>query len=51
MDDKAESILNNIKTQKKKKHKNLDKIKQLERELVEINYSNKPDKLQNALKS
>ena len=43
-------ILNKIKSEKKKKNKNLDKIKQLEIILVNIKYANDPIKLQNALK-
>ena len=42
------SLLSKIKSEKK--NKNFDKVKNLEIELVEIKYSNKPDKLQNALK-
>ena len=43
-------LLNKIKSEKKKKYKNIDKIKQLEILLVQINYADKPDKLENALK-
>ena len=43
-------LLNKIKSEKKKKYKNLDKIKQLEILLVRIKYADKPDKLQSALK-
>ena len=50
MDDKMKSLLNTIKYEKKKKNKNIDKIKELEIELVKIKYSNKPDKLQSASK-
>ena len=42
------SVLNKIKTEKKKK--NLDKIKQLEIIFVKGIYANNPDKLQNVLK-
>ena len=49
IDDKLKTLLNEIKSQKKKK-KNIDKIKELEIELLKIKYSNKPDKLENALK-
>ena len=35
-------ILNKIKTEKKKKNKNLDKTKQLEILLVNIKYANDP---------
>ena len=41
-------LLNKIKTEKK--NKNLDKIKQLEIELVNIKYAKDPNKLQSALK-
>ena len=50
MGDKMKSLLNKIKSEKKKKKKTVDKIKQLKIELVKIKYSNKPDKLQNVLK-
>ena len=43
-------LFNKIKTEKKKKNKNLDKIKQLEIELVKIKYANNPKKLQSELK-
>ena len=43
-------LLNKIKSEKKKKNKNIDKIKQLEILLVNIKYANNPDKLQSALK-
>ena len=43
-------LLNKIKSEKKKKYKNLDKIKQLEILLVRIKYADKPDKLQSELK-
>ena len=43
-------LLNIIKSEKKKKNKNLDKIKQLEILLVNIKYGNDPNKLQSALK-
>ena len=43
MDDKMKWLWNKIKSEKKKK--NIDKINELEIELVEIKYSNKPDKL------
>ena len=50
MDDKIKSLLNEIKSQKKKKNKKIDKIKELEIELVKIKYSSNPNKLQSALK-
>ena len=43
-------IINKIKTEKKKKNKNLDKIKQLEILIINIKYANDPNKLQSALK-
>ena len=43
-------ILNKIKSEKKKKFRNFDKIKEMEILLVRIKYAEKPDKLQNALK-
>ena len=43
-------ILNKIKSEKKKKYKNFDKIKQLEILLVTIKYADKPDKPESALK-
>ena len=50
MNDDMKLLLNEIKSEKKKKNKNLDKIKQLETLLVRIKYADKPDKLQSALK-
>ena len=49
MDDNMK-LLNKIKTEKKKKNKNYDKIKQLEILLGKIKYANNPNKLQSALK-
>ena len=43
-------LLNKIKSEKKKRNKNFDRIKQLEILLVRIKYADKPDKLQSALK-
>ena len=43
-------ILNKIKSEKKKKNKNFNKIRQLEILLVNIKYANDPNKLENALK-
>ena len=48
--DDMKLILNKIKSEKKKKYKNFDKIKQLEILLVRIKYAGKPDKLESALK-
>ena len=50
IDDNMKLLLNKIKTEKKKKNKNLEKIKQLEILLVNIKYANDPKKLENALK-
>ena len=44
IDEKMKSLLNKIKTEKKKKNKTFDKIKELEIELVEIKYANNPTK-------
>ena len=43
-------LFKKIKTEKKKKYKNNDKIKQLEILLVGVKYANKPYKLETALK-
>ena len=43
-------LLNKIKSEKEKRKKNFDKIKQLEILLVNIKYANDPNKLENALK-
>ena len=50
MSDDMKLLLNKIKSEKKKKSKNFNKIKQLERLLVNIKYANDPEKLNNALK-
>ena len=50
MSNDMKSILNKIKSEKKKRIKNLDKIKQLKIQLVNIRYANDPKKLNNALK-
>ena len=50
MTNDMKSILNKIKSEKKKRIKNLDKIKQLKIQLVNIRYANDPKKLNNALK-
>ena len=44
------SLVHKIKSEKKKKNKNIDKIKQSEIELVKIKYVNNPKKLQSQLK-
>ena len=50
LDNDMKTLLNKIKNKKKKKYKNLDKIKQLEILLVNIKYANDSNKLQSALK-
>ena len=50
LDGKMKSILNTIKTEKKEKNKNLDKVKQLEIELVKLTYAINPNKSQSELK-
>ena len=50
LNDDMKILLNKIKSEKKKKNKNLDKIKQLEILLVNIKYANDPNKLQSELK-
>ena len=50
MSNDVKSILNKIKSEKKKRNKNLDKIKELEIILVNIKYANDPKKLNDALK-
>ena len=50
MSDDMKLLLNKIKSEKKNKNKNLDKIKQLEIILVNIKYANNPNKLEEALK-
>ena len=48
--DDMKLLLNKIKSEKKKKNKNLDKIKQSEIILVNIKYANDPNRLEIALK-
>ena len=50
LNDHMKILLNKIKSEKKKKNKNLDKIKELEILLVNIIYANDPNKLQSELK-
>ena len=50
MDDKLELLANKIKPERKNKSKNIDKMKELEIELVKLKYANIPDKLQSELK-
>ena len=45
MDDNTKFLLNKIKSEKKKKNKNFDKIKLLGIELVKIKYANNPNKI------
>ena len=49
-DDNMKLLLNKIKSEKRKRNKNLDKVKQLEILLVNIKYANNPNKLQCASK-
>ena len=49
-DDNMKLLLNKIKSKKRKRNKNLDKIKELEILLVNIKYANNPNKLQSELK-
>ena len=48
--DDMKLLLNKIKSEKKKKNKNLDKIRKLEILLVNIKYANDPNKLHSSLK-
>ena len=50
MSNDMKSILNKIKSEKKKKNRNIDKITQLKIQLVSIRYANDLKKLNNALK-
>ena len=50
LNDDMKLLLNKIKSEKRKKNKNLDKIKELEIHLVNIKYANNPNKLQSELK-
>ena len=50
MDGYMKSLLNKIKTEKKKKPKNFDKIEELEIELVKIKYAYNPNKFQSEVK-
>ena len=50
LNDDMKLLLNKIKSERKKKNKNLDKIKQLEILLVNIKYANDTNKLQSELK-
>ena len=50
LNDDVKLLINKIKSEKKKKNKNLDKIKQLEILLVNIKYATDPNKLQSELK-
>ena len=50
LSDDMKILLNKIKSEKRKKNKNLDKIKELEILLVNIKYANDPNKLESELK-
>ena len=50
MNGQRKLLLNKIKSEKKKKIKNINRIKQLEIELVKIKYVNNPNKLEYELK-
>ena len=50
INDNMKLLLNKIKSEKRKRNTNFDKIKQLEILLVRTKYADKPDKLQSALK-
>ena len=50
IDNNMKLLLNKIKSEKRKKNKNLDKIKHFEILIVNIKYANNPDKLQSELK-
>ena len=50
LNDNMKLLLNKIKSEKKKKNKDIIKIKQLEILLVRIKYTDKPHKLESALK-
>ena len=50
MDNNMKLLLNKTKSEKRKRNKNLDKIKQLEKLLVNNKYAKNPNKLQSALK-
>ena len=46
IDENMKLLLNKVKSEKRKRNKNLDKIKELEILLVNIKYANNPNKLQ-----
>ena len=50
MDYKMKSLLNKIKSVKKKRNENFDKINELQIELVKLKYVNNPNNLQSELK-
>ena len=50
MGDDVKLLLNKIKSEKRKRNKNLDKIKELQLLLVKIKYADNPKKLQSELK-
>ena len=49
IDDKMKSLVNKIKTEKKKKNKKFDKIQELKIVLVKIKYSNNHKQIEKAL--
>ena len=50
LDDKMQTLLNKIKSEKTKKSKSIDNVKQLEIELGQFKYVNNPNKLQSEVK-
>ena len=50
MNDEKKSLLNKIKTEKRKKNKKINKLKELGIKFVNINYAKNPNKIQSALK-
>ena len=51
INDESKSILNKIKSEKKKKNKTFDKFKKIEIDLVKIKYVNNPNQLQTELEN
>ena len=50
MDNNTKLLLNKFKSEKRKRNKSLDKVKQLEILLVQIKYADNPNKLNRTLK-
>ena len=50
LDDNMKSLFEKIKSEKKKKIKNIDKIKELKIVLVKMKYANMPNKFQSSVK-